>query len=63
MNRNVNQGVELNKQRICFHYLVWLMISLKNDYLINLIGKELNTPKEDILDFDLFLYEVQKGPI
>ena len=35
----------------------------KGQYLIKTIAKELNVSEEDILDFDLFLYEFEKGKI
>ncbi|WP_406541923.1 M18 family aminopeptidase [Clostridium ljungdahlii] len=64
MNRNINSGVELNRQK---HMLP--LLALVNDkfkqghYLTQIISKELSVPKEDILDFDLFLYEFEKGSI
>lgn len=64
MNRNVNQGVELNKQAD-----VLPIISLVNDtfekdnYFIKLLAKKLKAPISEILDFDLFLYETQKGTL
>lgn len=64
MNRNVNQGVELNRQKDMLPLLGMVNDKLeKNDYLINIIEKELKIAKKDILDFDLFLYDVQKGTI
>lgn len=64
MNRNINSGVELNRQK---HMLP--LLALVNDkfkqghYLTQIISEELSVPEEDILDFDLFLYEFEKGSI
>jgi aspartyl aminopeptidase len=64
MNPKVNSGLELNRQKD-----VLPLLSLVNDnfekgkYLLKLIAKELDVKEEDILDFDLFLYEFEKGTI
>lgn len=64
MNRNVNQGVELNKQAD-----VLPIISLVNDtfekdnYFIKILAKKLKVEVSEILDFDLFLYETQRGTL
>ncbi|MEW9096385.1 MAG: M18 family aminopeptidase [Clostridiaceae bacterium] len=64
MNREVNRGIELNPQVHTIPLMSIINDSLeKEDYLVNLICKELNLNKEDILDFDLFLYEYEKGCI
>lgn len=64
MNRDVNLGIKLNKQ---IHTLP--LLSLTNEkfetgnYLTKIISDELCVSQEDILDFDLFLYEFEKGTI
>ncbi|MCY6960140.1 M18 family aminopeptidase [Clostridium brassicae] len=64
MNREVNKGIELNRQIDTLP-----LVSLINDqfekenYLLNTIAKELNIDCDEILDFDLFLYEYEKGSI
>lgn len=64
MNRDVNKGVELNRQKD-----VLPLLSLVNDemekgnYLLNTVAKELKVEAKDIIDFDLFLYEFEKGSI
>lgn len=64
MNRNVNSGMELNKQKDTIPVLSLLNQELeKGNYLINLIAEELKVNKEDIIDFDLYLYEFEKGCI
>ena len=60
-NRNVNKGVEVNPQKD----MMPLLQTVKKDfeaknYLINLISKELNCSIDDILDFDLYLYALEK---
>lgn len=62
MNRDINLGIKLNKQ---IHTLP--LLSLVNEkfetsrYLTKIISDELCVSQEDILDFDLFLYEFEKG--
>ena len=62
MNRSVNEGYAINKQKDTLPLLGFVNNELeKNDYLINLISENINVDKENILDFDLFLYETEKG--
>jgi aspartyl aminopeptidase len=64
MNRNMNQGVELNKQKDMLPLMSLVNESLeKGNYLIDTIAKELEVEFKEILDFDLFLYEYEKGTI
>jgi aspartyl aminopeptidase len=64
MNRNMNQGVELNKQKDMLPLLALVNDSLeKGNYLLQTIAKELQIEACDILDFDLFLYEFEKGTL
>lgn len=64
MNREVNSGVELNKQKDTLPLLALVNENLeKGNYLLNTVAKELDVKKEDIIDFDLFLYEFEKGSI
>ncbi|WP_373844531.1 M18 family aminopeptidase [Clostridium sp.] len=62
MNREVNSGIKLSKQK---HMLPLLSLidsnSKSKHYLTQIISEELSIAKEDILDFDLFLYEFDKG--
>lgn len=63
-NRQVNEGVTINPQK---HTLPLLAVikdtAQKNGYLVKLMAKELKVKEEDILDFDLYLYEYEKGMI
>lgn len=62
MNRNVNEGYAINKQKDTLPLLGFVNSELeKGDYLISILEKELGISKSDILDFDLFLYEYEKG--
>ncbi len=66
-NREVNDGVPLNKQKDMIPLLCMQEKGMaKEDYLYNLILGELKkqgveVTKEDVLDFELFLYETDKG--
>ncbi|ACA56125.1 M18 family aminopeptidase [Clostridium botulinum] len=62
MNRNVNKGVELNKQKDMLPIISMVKDKLeKENYLANIICKELDVNIDEILDFELFLYEFEKG--
>lgn len=64
MNREVNKGVELNRQKDTLPILGLLNEELeKGNYLVNAIADELKIEASDILDFDLFLYEFEKGKV
>lgn len=64
MNRDVNKGIELNKQKDTLPLMALVNESLeKGNYLINAISKEIGVQAADIIDFDLFLYEFEKGSI
>ncbi|APM37444.1 M18 family aminopeptidase [Clostridium kluyveri] len=64
MNRDVNSGIKLSKQKHMLPLLTLVNNNSKNKHcLIEIICEELSIAKEDILDFDLFLYEFGKGTI
>lgn len=64
MNRNVNKGFELNPQKDMLPLLGMVKDDLEDkNYLLNIISKEVSRNIEDILDFDLFLYEWEKGTL
>ena len=57
MNRDVNKGVELNKQTHMLPILGMLQDNLnKNHFFIDYLSSYLNVKKDDILDFELQLY-------
>lgn len=64
MNRDVNSGVKLNKQKDMLPLLTMLNKKMEQDnLLLKMISEELNVDMKDILDFELYLYEFEKGCI
>lgn len=64
MNREANSGGELNPQKDTLPLLAMVTEELEKDNaLLNILAEELKVNKEDIIDFDLFLYEFEKGCI
>lgn len=64
INKNVNEGYAINKQKDTLPLLGLINEKLQQDnYLIEIISKELKVKKEDIIDFDLSLYEFDKGTV
>lgn len=64
MNRSVNEGYEFNRQKDVLPLLALCNEKLEKDnYLMNLLAETLNVEKENILDFDLFLYDVSEGSL
>lgn len=53
MNREVNKGVELNKQT---DMLPVLGLGTETDYFLTFLAEELSVEKEDILDFELTVF-------
>lgn len=60
-NRQVNDGVKLSKQKDMQPILGILSEQLEGGVLLNLIAQELKVEMQDILDFDLYLYETTKA--
>ena len=57
-NRQVNDGVRLSKQKDMLPILGIVINQLESgNMLMNVISEELGVEKEDILDFDLYLYD------
>lgn len=64
LNRSVNDGIKLNAQKDTLPIIRLINDQLTpQNYLLKLLAREADLPEEDILDFDLFLYEHQKGSI
>ncbi|MCR5610192.1 MAG: M18 family aminopeptidase [Lachnospiraceae bacterium] len=62
MNRKVNEGVEINPQTQLQPILGMISEEINKDkYFMELLAKELSVKCEDILDFDLYVYNVEKG--
>lgn len=63
-NRSVNEGNVLSKQKDMLPILTRISESLSaNGLLVNYIAKSLNVAVDDILDFDLFLYNTQPATL
>lgn len=57
-NRQVNDGVKLSKQKDMLPILGFIDEELSaNNLLLNLIASKLDVEPDDILDFDLYLYD------
>lgn len=64
INREVNKGIEIDKQKEVLPLLTMVNKEFEKDnFLIETIAKELGIQPEMIMDFDLFLYEYEKGQI
>ncbi len=62
MNRTINEGYEYNKQKDTLPLLTMATDKLEKDgYLLKLIAESLNVEAKEIIDFDLFVYEYEKG--
>ena len=64
MNREVNKGVEINRQKDVLPLVTMVNDNLEKDnFLLKLIAEELQVDRDEIVDFDLFLYEYEKGTL
>lgn len=62
LNKDMNKGVELNKQTDMAPILGILNDTLNKDsFFIDTLASHLQVAKEDILDFDLYLYPTETG--
>lgn len=63
MNRKVNEGVELKKQcdLLPLFGLKGETEEADEQYFLEFLAKELQCAKEDILDFDLYVYDAEEG--
>lgn len=62
LNRQVNEGLNINKQVDMLPLLSMINKSLEKDnFLLNLICKKYHFEVDDILDFDLFVYNQENG--
>lgn len=62
INREVNKGVELNKQTDTLPVIAMVKDSLnKNNFFINYLAGQLRADAEDILDYDLYIYNAEEG--
>lgn len=64
MNRKVNEGIKLNTQKETLPLMAMVNEEFeKEGFLVKLLAKELDVNPEEIVDFELFLYEYEKGTI
>lgn len=64
MNREINKGYVYNAQDNLYPLVKTIKDDLESEnYLVNLLAEELKIKVEDIIDFDLGLYDRQKGAI
>ncbi len=62
MNREVNNGVRLNEQSEMLPLISMVHDQLEQEnFFIKLLAKECGVSPEDILDFDLYVYNAEKG--
>ena len=62
MNRSINDGYKYNKQTDMLPLVGLINEQLEKDnYMIKLLASELDVEVEEIIDFDIFLYEYEKG--
>ena len=61
MNREVNSGVSINKQKDTLPILTYLNESADENFMLTLMAETLDVAKEDILDADLYLYPFEKS--
>lgn len=62
MNRSINDGYKYNKQTDMIPLVGLINEQLEKDnYMVKLLASELNVEIEEIIDFDIFLYEYEKG--
>lgn len=64
MNREVNKGVELNKQKDMIPIIGQVADEIdKEKFLMDMLAEALKVKVEDILDFDLHIYLAEKGTL
>lgn len=61
MNREVNNGYSYNAQKDTLPLIAIAGDVEAENYIENIIASELNVKVEDVLDYDLYLYDRQKG--
>lgn len=61
MNREVNNGVTINKQKDTLPILTYTNEKADENFILTLLANQLNIAKEDILDADLYLYPFEKS--
>lgn len=63
LDKNSNKEKDINPQLELLPLAGNLIENNEKDYFLNFISENINAKKEDILDYDLFLYEYEKGDV
>lgn len=64
MNRNANEGVSINPQVDMLPLLTRVSDHLNQDnYFMNALAKEVNVSPEEILDYEIYLYNTEPGTL
>lgn len=64
MNREVNSGTALNAQTDMLPILTMITSELdKDNYFLNLLSKEIQVSPEDILDYEMCIYNTDEGTL
>ena len=62
MNRKVNEGFALNPQSDMLPIIALITETLdKDNYFLNLLASQINAEPADILDYELYVYNYEKG--
>lgn len=62
INRDVNKGLELNKQTDTLPLIAMMNESLeKNQFLTRFLEEQLELKKDEILDFDIYIYNAEEA--
>lgn len=61
MNRDINNGVSINKQKDTLPVLTYLNEPAEENFVLKLLADSLKVKQEDILDADLYLYPFEKS--
>ena len=61
MNRSINSGVELNKQTDMLPLFSIFEPKMQPESFVQFLANELQVSAEDILDFDLYIYNAENG--
>lgn len=61
MNRNVNKGVELNRQKDMLPLADVIRDELNNSNFVQRIAKKLCVDESEIIDYEMYVYQYEKG--
>lgn len=61
LNREVNKGVELNKQKDMIPLVSLSGDYIGDDYLVKMLSDKIGEDTDNIIDYELYLYEVSKS--